>query len=113
MKNPKASFALAKYLTDEDFQKVQNKTGRGRLPTLKSAGERPDLEHRRRAGQAVRGTAAVLAHLAANRADHDPQCELDGAEGARRSPSRARRALARLADANQRVNDAIKEGRAD
>ena len=32
VKNPMASFALAKYLTDEDFQKVQNKTGAGVCP---------------------------------------------------------------------------------
>ena len=114
IKNPDASFALAQYLSDEEFQKVQNRTGSGRLPTIKKAANDP---HWNTVDPRIKLFLAQLpnSHIRPpivqisimNR-------ELDGPEGAetlalmgKTNPRQA------LQTANQRVNDAIKEGRAD
>ncbi|MBI3972510.1 MAG: extracellular solute-binding protein [Chloroflexi bacterium] len=114
LKNPEASFTLAKYLSDEEFQKVQNKTGAGRLPTLKSAAKDP---HWNTVDSRVKQFVDLLpfSHIRPpivqisimNR-------ELDGAEGAETVALKGQKAPRQaLQEANQRVNDAIKEGRAD
>lgn len=114
VKNKDASFTLAKYLSDEEFQKVQNKTGSGRLPTIKNAAKDPywnsvdpriklfldqlPFSHIR---------PPILQINILNR-------ELDGAEGAETVALKGQKAPAQaLREANQRVNDAIKEGRVD
>jgi multiple sugar transport system substrate-binding protein len=114
VKNPEASFTLAKFLSDEEFQKVQNKTGQGRLPTLKSVARDP---HWNTVDPRIKQFVELLpfSHIRPpivqitilNR-------ELDGAEGAETLALKgAKGSRAALAEANQRVNDAIKEGRAD
>jgi multiple sugar transport system substrate-binding protein len=114
VKSPEASFALAKYLSDEEFQKVQNKTGAGRLPTIKSAARDA---HWNTVDPRVKQFLELLpfSHIRPpivqinilNR-------ELDGADGAETLALKgAKTASAALQEANQRVNDAIKEGRAD
>lgn len=114
VKNPEASFTLAKYLSDEEFQKVQNKTGGGRLPTLKSAAKD---SYWNTVDPRVKQFVDLLpfSHIRPpivqisilNR-------ELDGAEGAETVALKGLKAPRQaLQEANQRVNDAIKEGRAD
>jgi multiple sugar transport system substrate-binding protein len=112
VKNPEASFALAKYLSDEEFQKVQNKTGGGRLPTIKSAAEDPYWK-------TVDPRIKQFLDLLPNSHIRPPilqidilNRELDSGTGAetvalkgQKTPRQA------LQEANQRVNDAIKEGR--
>ena len=115
VKNPEASFALARYLSDEEFQKVQNKTGSGRLPTLKAVASDP---YWNTVDPRVKQFVELLpfSHIRpADRADRHPQPRAGRRRRApRRSSSRGRRPpAAPSADANQRVNDAIKEGRAD
>jgi multiple sugar transport system substrate-binding protein len=114
VKNPDASFTLANYLSDEEFQKVQNKTGQGRLPTIKKAAQDPhwstvDPRIKQFLEQLpfshIRPPIVQIAIM--NR-------ELDGSEGAETLALKgAKNARNALQDANQRVNDAIKEGRAD
>ncbi|MGH2371661.1 MAG: hypothetical protein ACRDI2_26110, partial [Chloroflexota bacterium] len=114
VKNPDASFTLAKYLSDEEFQKVQNKTGQGRLPTIKAVAKDA---HWNTVDPRIKQFVELLpfSHIRPpivqisilNR-------ELDGAEGAETVALRGQKAAAQaLREANQRVNDAIKEGRAD
>jgi ABC-type glycerol-3-phosphate transport system substrate-binding protein len=113
IKNPDASFMLAKYLSDEEFQKVQNKTGGGRMPTIKKAAADPywqtvDPRIKLFLDQLpfshIRPPIVQIAIL--NR-------ELDEGEGAETVTLKGQKpAKTALADANQRVNDAIKEGRA-
>lgn len=115
VKNPEASFVLAKYLSDEEFQKVQNKTGQGRLPTIKAAAKDP---HWNTVDARIKQFVELLpfshirppiVQIAIMNRELDNATEgaeplaLKGTKGARVA----------LADANQRVNDAIKEGRAD
>src|SRR5688500_3931872 len=113
VKNPEASFELAKFLSDEEFQKVQNKTGGGRMPTIKKAAADPywqtvDPRIKLFLDQLpfshIRPPIVQIEIL--NR-------ELDGPEGAEtvvlKGQNNARSALG---TANQRVNDAIKENRA-
>jgi len=114
VKNPDASFALAKYLADEDFQKVQNKTGGGRLPTIKAAAQDPywktvDPRVKQFLDQLpfshIRPPIVQIAIM--NR-------ELDGDQGAEPAALRGEKAPRQaLTEANDRVNQAIKEGRAD
>lgn len=114
VKNPEASFELAKFLSDEEFQKVQNRTGEGRLPTIKSAAKDPywntvDPRIKQFLEQLpnshIRPPIVQISIM--NR-------ELDGAEGAEPLALKGQKgARVALQDANQRVNDAIKEGRAD
>jgi multiple sugar transport system substrate-binding protein len=109
VKDARASFALARYLSDEAFQKVQNASGR--LPTLKSVAKDP---YWNTVDPRIRQFVDLLPSSHARPAT--PQTaildrELDGAEtAALRGERPARQALA---EANQRVNDAIKEGRSD
>jgi multiple sugar transport system substrate-binding protein len=113
VKNPDASFALARFLSDEEFQKVQNKTGGGRLPTIKRAAQDPywnTVDPRVKVfleqlpNSHIRPPIAQIAILNA---------ELDGNEGAETVTLKGQKtARAALTEANQRVNDAIKEGRA-
>ncbi|HEU5316418.1 MAG TPA: extracellular solute-binding protein [Chloroflexota bacterium] len=113
VKNPDASFMLAKYLSDEEFQKAQNKTGGGRLPTIKKVAQDPywqtvDPRIKQFLGELpnshIRPPIVQIAIL--NR-------ELDEAEGAETLALKGtKQAKVALAEANQRVNDAIKEGRA-
>jgi multiple sugar transport system substrate-binding protein len=114
VKNPEASFTLAKFLSDEDFQKVQNKTGAGRLPTLKSAAKDPiwsTVDSRVKQFVDLLPSSHIWPPIAQIMILYR---ELDGAEGAETLALKgAKGSRAALADANQRVNDAIKEGRAD
>ncbi len=113
VKNPDASFTLARFLADEEFQKVQNKTGGGRLPTIKKAAADPywntvDPRIKQFLEQLpfshIRPPIAQIAIM--NR-------ELDEAEGAETLALKGTKAArVGLAEANQRVNDAIKENRA-
>jgi multiple sugar transport system substrate-binding protein len=113
VKNPDASFELAKFLSDEEFQKFQNKTGGGRLPTLKKAAADPywnTVDPRVKVFleqlpfSHIRPPIAQIAIL---------NKELDEAEGAETLTLKGQKtARAALAEANTRVNDAIKEGRA-
>jgi ABC-type glycerol-3-phosphate transport system substrate-binding protein len=113
VKNPEASFTLAKYLSDEEFQKVQNKTGAGRLPTIKAAAKDA---HWNTVDARIKQFVELLpfSHIRPpivqiailNR-------ELDEAEGAETVTLKGQKAArAALQEANQRVNDAIREGRA-
>ncbi len=112
VKNPEASFELARFLSDEEFQKVQNKTGGGRMPTIKSATKDPywnsvDPRVKQFLDQLpnshIRPPIVQIDIL--NR-------ELDGPEGAETIVLKGQNnARAALSTANQRVNDAIKEGR--
>jgi multiple sugar transport system substrate-binding protein len=114
VKDPEASFALASYLSDEAFQVVQNKTGGGRLPTIKKAASDPhwnSVDPRIKQfvellpSSHIRPPIVQIAIL--NR-------ELDGPDGAETLALKgAKTAQTALAEANQRVNEAIKEGRAD
>jgi ABC-type glycerol-3-phosphate transport system substrate-binding protein len=114
VRNPDASFALARYLSDEEFQRVQNKTGQGRLPTIKNAAKDP---HWNTVDPRIKQFLEQLpnAHIRPpivqipimNR-------ELDGPEGAETLALKgAKNARDALQDANTRVNAAIKEGRAE
>jgi multiple sugar transport system substrate-binding protein len=114
VKDPEASFALARFLSDEEFQKVQNKTGGGRLPTLKAVARDP---HWNTVDPRIKQFVDLLpfSHIRPpivqipilNR-------ELDGPEGAETLVLKgATTSRPALSAANQRVNDAIKEGRAD
>jgi ABC-type glycerol-3-phosphate transport system substrate-binding protein len=114
VKNPDASFTLARYLSDEEFQKVQNKTGGGRLPTLKSAARDP---YWNTVDPRVKQFVDLLpfSHI------RPPivqivilDRELDGAEGAETVALKGLKAPRQaLQEAGERVNQAIKEGRAD
>ncbi len=114
VKRPEASFTLAKYLSDEEFQKVQNKTGQGRLPTIKKAASDPHWN-------TVDPRIKQFVDLLPNSHIRPPivqisilNRELDGAEGAEPLALKGHKgSRVALQDANQRVNDAIKEGRAD
>ncbi len=114
VKNKDASFTLAKFLSDEEFQKVQNKTGSGRLPTIKSAAKDPywntvDPRIKLFLDQLPYShiRPPILQINILNR-------ELDGPEGAETVALKGQKPPAQaLKEANQRVNDAIKEGRVD
>ena len=113
VKNPDSSFMLAKYLSDEAFQKVQNKTGSGRLPTIKSAAQDPYWK-------SVDPRIKQFLDLLPNSHIRPPivqidimNRELDGDEGAETVAFKGQKAPRQaLQEANQHVNDAIKEGRA-
>jgi multiple sugar transport system substrate-binding protein len=113
VKNPDASFVLARYLSDEDFQKVQNKTGGGRLPTIKSAAQDP---YWNTVDSRVKQFVEQLpySHIRPPIVQIDIlNRELDGDEGAETVALKGQKApRAALQEANQHVNDAIKEGRA-
>jgi multiple sugar transport system substrate-binding protein len=113
VKNPDASFMLAKYLSDEEFQKVQNKTGGGRLPTIKSAAKDP---YWNTVDPRVKQFIDLLpfSHIRPPIVQIDiMNRELDGAEGAETVALKGQKPPRQaLQEANQRVNDAIKEGRA-
>ena len=115
VKNPDASFMLAKYLSDEDFQKVQNKTGAGRLPTIKSAAADPYWN-------SVDPRVKVFLEQLPNSHIRPPIVQIailnreldDGTVGAETVALKGQKAAKQaLAEANDRVNQAIKEGRAD
>lgn len=113
VKNPEASFELARWLSDEEFQKVQNKTGQGRLPTIKKAAADP---HWNTVDPRIKQFLDLLpnSHIRPPLVQIDiMNRELDGAEGAETQVLKGQNnARSALATANQRVNDAIKEGRA-
>ena len=109
VKNPDGAFVLAKYVTDEDFQKIQNKTGSGRLPTNKNAAKDthwntvdPRIKQfvEMLPNSHVRPPIPQVAYMVT---------ELDAAELA--AIQGGRQARVALQEANTRVNDAIKEGR--
>lgn len=111
--NPEASFELARFLSDDAFQMVQNKTGGGRMPTIKNAAKDP---YWNTVDPRVKQFLDLLpfSHIRPPIVQIDIlNRELDGPEGAEtvvlKGQNNARSALA---TANQRVNDAIKEGRA-
>jgi multiple sugar transport system substrate-binding protein len=114
VKDPEAAFTLANFLADEEFQKVQNKTGSGRLPTIKSVARDPHWN-------TVDPRVKQFVDLLPNSHIRPPivqipilNRELDGPEGAETLALKgAKTSQPALAEANQRVNDAIKEGRAD
>jgi ABC-type glycerol-3-phosphate transport system substrate-binding protein len=113
VKNPGASFELAKYVSDAEFQKIQNKTGGGRLPSLKAAAKDPywnSVEPR------VKQFVDMLAfsHIRPPIVQIDIlNREIDGPEGAETVVFKGLKAPGQaLQESNQRVNDAIKEGRA-
>jgi multiple sugar transport system substrate-binding protein len=112
-KNPEASFTLAKYLSDEEFQKIQNKTGGGRLPTLKSAANDP---YWKTVDPRIKQFVDLLpySHIRPPIVQIEIlNRELDGDEGAETLALKGAKApKPALQEANQRVNDAIKEGRA-
>lgn len=113
VKNPEASFELARFLSDEEFQKIQNKTGSGRLPTIKKAAADahwntvdPRIKQflEQLPNSHIRPPIVQIAIM---------DRELDQAEGAETVVLKGQNnPRAALATANQRVNDAIKEGRA-
>jgi multiple sugar transport system substrate-binding protein len=109
VKNPDASFLLARFLSDEEFQRIQNKSGR--LPTLKAVARDPYWNS---VDPRIKQFVDLLPYSHARPAT--PQTaimdrELDGAEVAALTGDRPAREA--LAEANQRINDAIKEGRFD
>jgi multiple sugar transport system substrate-binding protein len=109
VKNPDASFLLARYLSDEEFQRTQSKSGR--LPTLKAVARDPYWNS---VDPRIKQFVDLLPYSHARPAT--PQTaimdrELDGAEVAALTGDRPAREA--LAEANQRINDAIKEGRFD
>lgn len=111
VKNPEAAFTLARYLSDDEFQRVQSKSGR--LPTIKAVAKDPywntvdprikqfvDLLPSSHARPPIKQIAIL-------------DREMDGPEGAETMALMGRTSARQaLADAAQRVNDAIKEGRA-
>jgi multiple sugar transport system substrate-binding protein len=113
VRSPEASFELARFLSDEEFQKVQNKTGGGRLPTLKRAANDPYWQT---VDPRVKQFLELLpvSHIRPPIVQIDIlNRELDGAEGAETVVLKGQNnARAALATAAQRVNEAIKEGRA-
>jgi multiple sugar transport system substrate-binding protein len=113
VKSPEASFTLAKYLSDEAFQIVQSKTGGGRLPTIKSVSKDP---YWNTVDPRVKQFIELLpfSHIRPPIVQIDIlNRELDGPDGAETVAVKGLKAGRQaLAEANQRVNDAIKEGRA-
>jgi multiple sugar transport system substrate-binding protein len=113
VKNKDASFALAKYLADEAFQKVQNKTGGGRLPTLKPAAKDPFWQT---VDPRIKQFVDLLpySHIWPPIVQIDIlDRELNGDQGAELLALRGEKTPRQaLQEANQRVNDAIREGRA-
>jgi hypothetical protein len=101
-------------LSDEEFQKVQNKTGGGRLPTIKAVARDPHWD-------TVDPRIKQFVELLPSSHIRPPiiqipilNRELDGPEGAETLVLKgATTSRPALSTANQRVNDAIKEGRAD
>jgi ABC-type glycerol-3-phosphate transport system substrate-binding protein len=112
VKNPDASFALAKYLSDEAFQRIQNKTGSGRLPTIKAAAQDPfwnTVDPRIKQFLEQLPNSHIRPPIIQINILND---ELDGAQGAETVALKGQKTpRAALQEANQRVNDAIKEGR--
>ena len=113
VKDKEASFTLAKYLSDEEFQKVQNKTGGGRLPTLKPMAKDPywntvDPRIKQFIDQLPNSHTwppIIQIDILDRELNSDQGAELAALRG-EKVPAQA------LKEANQRVNDAIKEGRA-
>ena len=113
VRDKEASFTLAKYLADEEFQKVQNKTGGGRLPTLKSAAKDP---YWNTVDPRIKQFNDLLpySHTWPPIVQIDIlDRELNSAQGAEALALAGEKLPAQaLKEVSQRVNDAIKEGRA-
>jgi multiple sugar transport system substrate-binding protein len=108
VKDAGASFALARFLSDEAFQRIQNASGR--LPTLKAVAKDPYWNS---VDPRIKQFVELLPYSHARPATAQTEIldrELDGAETAALQGTRPAREA--LTEANQHVNDAIKEGRA-
>ena len=113
VKSPDASFMLAKYLSDDAFQLVQSQTGGGRLPTIKKVAADPYWN-------SVDSRIKQFIEQLPNSHIRPPivqipilNAQLDGPEGAETLALQGKgSAKELLAQASQRVNAAIKEGRA-
>lgn len=113
VKSPDASFMLAKYLSDDVFQLVQSQTGGGRLPTIKKVAADPYWN-------SVDGRVKQFIEQLPNSHIRPPivqipilNAQLDGPDGAETLALQGKgSAKELLAQASQRVNAAIKEGRA-
>jgi multiple sugar transport system substrate-binding protein len=107
VKSPEASFALTRYLTDEEMQRTQNRSGR--LPTIKSVARDPYWNTvDPRVKQFIELLAFSHSYTPILQSDLMNR-ELSAAEVAVAKGEKTARVA--LTEANQRVSDAIRENR--